>query len=243
MTPEATLYWFAESNPSQAVRLMLEHKGIAYRSRLLVPGLHRVQVRLAGFRGPSVPALKIDGRRIQGSLNISRALEDLEPEPPLFPGFPERRAAVEAAERWGEQALQPISGRVFHWALAHDPELRRWLARLIGLPAPDGAARLIAPIARRFARDAPDDVIRADLAALPALLDHVDGLIATGTIGIEEPNAADFQIATSVRELLSFKTLRPMLEGRPSADLAMRMLPDWQESPVRLPSAWLPASQ
>jgi glutathione S-transferase len=236
-----TLYWFPLSNPGQAVRLMLELKGIEYETRDLIPGLHRLQVRLAGFRGGRVPALRIDGRRVQGSLTISHVLEALRPEPPLCPA--DRRAAVEEAERWGESVLQPVTGRVFHWALACDPELRRWLAESSGAPLPGVIARLGAPLARLFARDAPDHAVRADLDALPGMLDHVDGLIAGGTIGRpDEPTAADFQIATTVRELMSLGDLAGVAEGRPAAELARRILPDWDASPVRLPQEWLPAA-
>jgi glutathione S-transferase len=235
-----TLYWFELSNPGQAVRLMLEHKGIAYETRDLLPGLHPAQVRLAGFPGATVPALRIDGRRVQGSLHISRALEEARPEPSLFPA--ERRAAVEEAERWGEAVLQPITGRVFHWALARDPELRRWLAQVSGAPLPGLAAWIGTPLARLFARDAPAEAVRADLAALPGMLDHVDALIADGTIGAAEPTAADFQIATTVREIMSLGDLARFVAGRPAEELATRILPDWDDSPVRLPPGWLTAS-
>jgi glutathione S-transferase len=231
-----TLYWFPLSNPSQAVRLMLERKGIAYETRDLVPGLHRLQVRLAGFPGATVPALKIDDRRVQGSLAISRALEELRPEPPLLPD-----AGVEEAERWGEAVLQPVTGRIFHWALAHDAELREWLARESRVPAARGLARVTGPVARAFDRSATDDAVRADLAAIPGMLDRVDALIADGTIGdAYAPNAADFQIATTVREILSLGDLRVLVEGRPAEELARRILPDWDDSPVRIPSDWLP---
>ena len=235
------LYWFPLSNPGQAVRLMLELKGIEYETRDLVPGLHRAQVRLAGFSGGRVPAIRVDGRRVQGSLSISRALEELRPDPPLFPA--ERRAAVEEAERWGESVLQPVTGRVFHWALAHDPELREWLARASGVPAPALLARLGAPLAGFFARDAPGAAVRADLEALPGMLDHVDELIAEGTIGQDDLTAADFQIATTVREVMSLGDLAGFVERRPAGELAMRVLPDWDESPVRLPAEWLPRAR
>lgn len=226
-----TLYWFELSNPGQAVRLMLERKGIAYETKDLLPGLHRLQVRLAGFPAATVPAVKIDGRRVQGSLRISRALEELRPDPPLLPS-----AAVEEAEAWGEAVLQPVTGRVFHWALARDPELREWLARESGVPAARALARVTGPVARAFDRSATDEAIRRDLAELPAMLDRVDDLIAAGTIGTDEPNAADFQIATTVREVMSYTGLRHLVSGRPAAELAMRILPEWQESPVRAPA-------
>lgn len=236
------LYWFPLSNPGQAVRLMLEHKGIEYETKDLTPGLHPLQVRLAGFRGGTVPAIKVGGGRVQGSLNISRALEELKPEPRLFPEDPERRAAVEEAERWGESELQPITGRIFHWALVRDVALREWLARTSGVPAAGLLARLAGPLAHLFASDAPDDAVRADLAGLPAMLDHVERLIESATIGAAEPNAADFQIATTLRELMSLGDVRRVLEGSAAAELGLRILPEWDDSPVRLPPEWLPAS-
>ena len=233
---KVVLYWFPLSNPSQAARLMLERKGIDYESRDLVPGLHRLTVRLAGFRGGTVPALKIDGRRVHGSLAISRALEELRPEPPLLPS-----AEVEEAERWGESVLQPVTGRTFHWALGRDPELREWLARESRVPAARALASVTGPIARAFDRSATDAAVRADVEAIPAMLDHVDELIAAGTIGDPAaPNAADFQIATTVREILSLGDLHVLAEGRPAEELARRILPEWADTPVRVPGEWLP---
>ena len=88
-----------------------------------------------------MPALKLDGRRIQGSLRISRALEQARPDAaPLFPAD-KRRRAVEEAEAWGESWLQPVPRRLFRWAALHSAELRRWLAGdVLRLPAPGLAA-------------------------------------------------------------------------------------------------------
>jgi len=85
---------------------MCADTGTDHRVVNLLPGFHPVALRLGGFMGSTVPALEIDGRRIQGSREISRALEELSPTPRLFPEAPDRRAEVEAAERWGEEILQ-----------------------------------------------------------------------------------------------------------------------------------------
>ena len=83
----AKLYSLSLSHPGHAARLMLERKGIEHRVVDLLPGLHPPIVRAAGFRGGTVPALKLDGRRIQGSLRISRALEQARPDvAPPVPG-------------------------------------------------------------------------------------------------------------------------------------------------------------
>jgi glutathione S-transferase len=220
---------------------MLERKGIDHEVVELLAGLHPLQLRAAGFRGGTVPALKLDGRRVQGSLRISRALERARPDPPLFP--PDVRAAVEEAEAWGERELQPVPRRLFRWAVSHDAGLRRWLAGdVLGMPAPRLMATGYAPLSRAFAAmaGASGERVRADIAELPANLDRVDGLIAAGTIGGNEPNAADFQIGTAVRVLMAFEDLRDRMEGRPASELAMRVLPQFPGPvPRSLPPAWL----
>ena len=225
---------------------MLRHKGIDYELVNLTPGSQRLLLRLNGFRGGTVPALAIDGRRVQGSLRVSRALEELEPEPPLFPADPEQRSAVEAAERWGEAVLQPVPRKLFRWCLVRDAAARRGLAETARMPAPEIAAYAMKPLAWYFARivsGATDESVRAQLAALLEHLDHVDGLIAAGAIGGEEPNAADFQIATTVRVLLNYPQLRPLIESRPAGELAVRIAPRFGAPlPVELPADWIPQS-
>ena len=56
------LYSLALSHPGHAARLMLERKGIAHRVVDLLPGFHPVLLRVLGFRGGTVPAMRIDGR-------------------------------------------------------------------------------------------------------------------------------------------------------------------------------------
>jgi glutathione S-transferase len=240
----AKLYSLELSHPSQAARLMLEHKGIEHEVDDLLPGMHPVQLRLAGFRGGTVPALRIDGRKVQGSLQIARALEEIKPEPHLYPTDPERRRAVEEAERWGERELQPVPRRVIRWAVVNRPAFRRWLARQARMPVPDVMAMLFIPVGRYMAAKvgADEASVKADLEAWPRLLDRVEALIADGTIDDEPPNAADYQIATTVRVFLAFDDLRSIVERRPAAaDLAMRILPEFPAViPPVLPPEWLP---
>lgn len=91
------------------------------------------------------------------------------------------------------------------------------------------AVALAAPLLRASARlhTATDDAVRADLAALTDTLGHVDALIADGVIGRPQRNAADFQIATSLRLLMCFDDLRPLMEGRPAARLAREVVPSY----------------
>lgn len=237
-----TLYGTPPSHPSHAVRLMLEYKGLEFRMVWLLPGLWPALLRTRGFRGGTVPAIKIDGRRLQSSREISRALEELQPDPPLFPADPGRRAAVEEAERWGDEVLQNVPRRIIRWLAVHRPETRVMIAREVGIPLPRFAAWVNAPTARHLARKVDADGSAGQAAAeVPGALDEVDRLIADGVIGGEKPNAADFQIATSVRALLTLADLHQVTEGRPAADLARRYLPRFgTEFPVGLlPAEWL----
>lgn len=236
------LYGVAASHPSHAARAMLKHKGIEHELVGFPAFSHPVGLRLAGFRGRTVPALKIDGRRVQGSLEISRTLEEIQPEPPLFPA--DRRAAVEEAEAWGEREFQPLPRRFFRWGLAHNSELRTdAFGRIAKIPAASITSKPLIPMLHYFARlsRANDDFTREGVAKLPGALDHVDELIANGTIGVPgEPTAADFQIASTIAVLQAFADLRPELAGRPGTELAKRLFPRETPSlPPFLPAEWL----
>ena len=240
------LYSLSLSHPGQAAHLMLEHKGIEHRVVDLLPGMHPLLVRARGFGGNTVPALRIGGRRIQGSQAISRALDEIQPEPPLFPADPERRREVEEAEAWGDGVLQAAPRRAARWAAARDRRTRQWIAREEGLPLAPVLAELNVPVARVLARavGADDAGVRRMLSELPGMLDHVDGLIARGVIGGPERNAADFQILTTVRSLLAMEDLRPFVAGRPCEALARELWPRTVEPfPPALPADWLAAAR
>jgi glutathione S-transferase len=222
------LYSIPGSHPSTSGRLMLEHKGVDYRRTDLVSPLHRPLLRAFGFPGITVPALKHDGERVQGTRPIARFLDELRPDPPLFPADPDARRAVEEAERWGDEVLQAPVRRLTWWAMKRDKSgVGEFLSEArLGLPTSVLAATA-GPLIRLAARanKVTEESSRADLAALPGLLDHVDALIAEGTIGGSQLNAADFQIAPSIRLLMCFEELRPAIEARPAGEHALRVVP------------------
>jgi glutathione S-transferase len=238
------LYVVPGSNPSMSARLALEHKGLEYERVDLIPTIHMAFLRLAGFPAPTVPGLRIDGRRIQGSLAVVRALEELRPEPPLLPRDPEARRRVEEAERWGEAVLQPLPRRLAWWAIGRERKALRSFAEGAALHVPIGLAMHAAgPIIRYeiHTHGATDERVQADLRALPETLSRIDACIDGGVIGGATPNAADFQIAPSVRLLMCSDQLRPCVAERQSGRLAARLLPDFpgRIGPV-IPPAWLP---
>lgn len=240
---DARLYVIPGSHPSMTARLMLERKGIPYRRVDLIPVVSKGALRLVGFTGTTVPALKIDGRKVQGSREIARELDRIRPDPPLYPAEPSERSAVEEAERFGDEDLQPVARRSLWWALRRDRSPLETFSRGARLGIPTGVAmKTAAPIVATAARlnGATDERVRADLAALPGLLARVDDYISAGTLGGEEPNAGDLQVATSLRLLMALDDLRPWIEARPSGELALSVVPDYPgRVPPVLPGAWL----
>jgi glutathione S-transferase len=94
-------------------------------------------------------------------------------------------------------------------------------------------------VAARF-NNVTDEVAKADLAALPAMIDRVDRYISEGVMGGDQPNAADFQIAPSLRLLMCLDDIRPAIEGRPCAELATGLVSNFPgRVPPVLPAEWL----
>lgn len=239
----ARLFVIPASHPSITAELMLAHKGIEYKRTDLLPVISKGVLRIAGFPGVTVPALKIDGTKVQGSRQIARELERLRPEPPLFPADTGQRGAVEDAERFGDEQLQHPIRQILWWAIKRDKAPLRSYSEGAKIGMPIGLAmKTAAPIVALSARfnEADDEHARQALAALPSLLQKVDDLIAAGTINGEQLNAADFQIATSLGLALTMDDLRPAIENRPAAELAKRVVPNYPgHTPPILPAAWL----
>lgn len=241
------LYWQAISHPSQAVRSMLDLKRVDYEVVNVLPLNQRVHLRLAGFRGGTVPAIKLDGERLQGSPQIARALDARWPDPPLFPAEASLRARVEEAERWGDEVLQPVPRRMFRFGVAADGVLRQKVVRRQGLPVPGLVAAAMRPLVAYYARTREADGrrgteadVRADVAALPGMLDHVDRLLRDGTLTLDPPNAATLEVLVSVRLLDMFEDLHETVAAHACAEPARRLFPTYRaELPGFLPAEWL----
>ena len=214
------------SHPCATVERALQLKGLPYRRVELIPVVHKAQQRLR-FGETTVPGLEFpDGRRMTGSRAILRALEDHAPR--LVPADPDARRLAERAEEWGDQVLQPLARRVVWAAVSRRPEVMDDYSASADLPVPRAVARLSAPLVARAARRAnkgSDLNVRADLAHLAHHLDRVDGWIADGVIGGEEPNVGDLQLAPSVALLASVEDLAPRLRGPACARARAALVP------------------
>jgi glutathione S-transferase len=236
------LYVVNGSHPCAAVRKALELKGLDYTVVEWPPPMHAPMQRLL-FGARTVPSLRIDGaEKISGSRRIMRRLEELAPEPPLFPADPDKRAAVEEAETWGDEVFQPV-GRTLIWAaFHHSPAAMLSYTDGSKLPLPKFAIKASAPLitaaSMRLNRTG-DGPARRDLELLAGYLDRVDGYFNAGTLGdAEHVNAAALQICSTIRLLMTLADVRPMIDGRPCAGLTLSLFP-W--APGQMPAGSLPA--
>jgi glutathione S-transferase len=222
--------------------LMLDRKGIPFKRVDLMPVIAKGVVKAMRFPDDTVPALKLDGNRIQGSREIARELDRIQPEPPLFPSDPELRRKVEEAEAWGD-GFQHNPRQLTWWAFKRNRTPMASYSEGARLGIPVGlAVKTGAPIVAAAARlhDATDEHVRENLASLPSDLDRIDQWIVDGVLAGGEPNAADFQIAPSLRLAMTFDDLRPYIEQRPAGRLATQIVPDFPgRMPPVFPPEWL----
>jgi glutathione S-transferase len=245
------LYVILGSHACRSGILLMEHKGIDYELVTVPTVMHPLFLRLAGFSGKrksfrkvgdrptlasrigdqmgTVPSLTIDGEYVRTNREIARALDRIQPDPPLFPADPEQRAAVEEAERWGDEVFQMVARRTTIAAGADD------LARLVN-HGDDGRLgtllwhrRRAREIGGRFVRyffNAGERAEQRLLAELPAQLDRIDAWIEDGVLNGEQLNAADCMIAPSLALLAYRLDLRDEIARRPSGRLIDRVLPE-----------------
>jgi glutathione S-transferase len=240
------LYAQPGSHPCAAVEAALKLKSIDYERIDLLP-LSQVLIGPLRYGGTTVPGMRIDGERLLGSRPIMRRLDQLAPEPSLLPpaGSPSYAQVLEA-ERWGEQVFQSVPRRIIDASFLRRPEAMVSYVGDAKLPLPVGLMRPALPLTARLMASknkARDPAARADIAALPAQLERIDGWIADGLLGGEQPNAADLQIGSTIRLLLSIGDVRPLIEGRPAARLSDYFPPLVGEVPAGvLPANWLTAA-
>jgi len=238
------LYVLPGSHPCDAIEAALALKSISYQRVDLLP-LVPVIVGPLLYGGATVPGMRIAREKIVGSRAIMRRLDELAPEPPLLPppGDPAYGRVLEA-ERWGDEVLQSVPRRVIDAAFMRMPGAMESYAANAKLPLPRAVLRPALPLTARLMaikNGARDESAQVDIAALPSQLERIDGWIAEGLLDGERPNAADLQIGSTIRLLLSIADLRPLIDGRPCEQLIRYFPPIAGEVPAGvLPAAWFP---
>jgi glutathione S-transferase len=242
---KSKLYVLPGSHPCAAVEAALALKSIDYDRVDLLP-MTQILIGPLRYGGPTVPGMRIDGEKLVGSRTIMRRLDELKPEPPLLPppGDP-LYARVLEIERWGDEVFQDVPRHILGTGLVRRPAAMESYVGDAKLPLPISLMRPAMPLTARLIahRGGSNDAsARASLAALPRQLERIDGWIAEGVLGSERPNAADLQIGSTIRLLLSIGDMRPLIENHPAAQLTKWFPPMIGEVEAGvLPAEWFPA--
>jgi glutathione S-transferase len=223
------------------VEAALRRKGLEYE-RVSLSAPHNDEMeRIYGEGNKTVPGILIDDEPVHGSIPIVERLEQLAPDPPLYPES--IAGAVREAERWGDDVLQDLGRRLPWGALHFRPEAMGSFGGGEGPLDPAGtdfAIRVNRAMWKYHRISATQ--LAEDLAGLPAMLDHVDELAREGILLGDAPTAADLQIGATLRVILTVADVRPLIVGRPAEEVARRWFPDYAgEVPAgAFPDGWVP---
>ncbi len=240
--PKITLHLIPASHPCRAAVEAVKAKQLEFESVILTPGEHADLVEgIYGEGCRTVPGMLVDGEPVHTTSAINRRLEQIAPEPSFYPA--PIADAVAAAEAWGDSELQPL-GRILPWgAMYFRPDC---FATYGGGEAldPAGTDYAIRWIRAAWKYNGVSAVaIATALESLPALLDHADGFVAAGLIGGATPTAADLQILSTLRLLMTLGDLTELIEVHDCGAAARRLLPGYDGSipPGAFPAGWVRA--
>ena len=209
-TTRPTLWHITISHYSEKARWALDYKSIPYRLRAPVPGTHiPVALWLTRGRHYTLPVLGLEGEHIGDSTAIIAALEQLHPEPSLYPpGGPQRRRAL-ALEEWFDEELGPYIRRFVFHELGRDPELfaevgEKAAPRAFRLMGPAGAAYARALTGLRYGARS-DDAAQTARAKVIAAIDRLEAELGSGDYLVGE----SFSVADLTAAALLYPLVRP----------------------------------
>ena len=116
------LHQFPISHYCEKVRWALDYKGLEYRSKNHLPGLHFKKMK-AVVPFSSVPVLEHDGHYVQGSASIISYLDTQFPDHVLTPQTPEGREDALGWETFCDDNIGPHVRRYCYHTLLDHPDL------------------------------------------------------------------------------------------------------------------------
>jgi glutathione S-transferase len=214
------LHQFRHSAFCLKVRMVLQAKGLSYRTVEVTPGIGQVAVfRLSGQR--QVPVL-VDGDMVLAdSSTISRHLDLAGGEPALLPADAKQAAQVHLIEDWADTTLAAGGRACLVQAAALDPELR---VALLPDDVPDPLRSVMGAIPGGWVNSVSELVNQGERTALLASLEQLAASVeASPWLVGETMTMADLAVAAQL-SLLRF----PQSAGSP---LAGRGVPGLSDHP------------
>lgn len=223
---EITLHVLPPSHPCMTARAALDLKGLQYEVVNLEMGRHGNQVEeLYGEGHRTVPGMMIGEEKVHGSTAILERLDALVPENPLYPA--EIADQVREAELWADGHLQDLGRRLPWGALHFRPESMGTFGGGGPLdPAGvDFAMKFVHGTWKYHGITAAK--LAEDLATVPTVIEEIEGFASRGLIDGEQPTAADLQIGSTVRVLLTVGDLHRSFDGTTAERIARRYFPEY----------------
>lgn len=214
--PDVVLHQWVISPFCRKIRMVLAHKGIAYRTE----EYNGLRARQAAGLSPAgkLPVLDHDGERIQDSSAIVDFLEAKHPAPPLLPADPTERALARVLEDWADESLYFLEV----YLRFEIPEVRPRAVDLLCEGRPAWERALFGPVVTRRMRAklraqgigvVPRE--RAE-ALLGEHLERLDLLLArAGWLVGSSCSIADIAVGSQLGEIRRTSHLAPRIEALP----------------------------
>lgn len=243
------LYTFVGSHFSEKARWALDHAGIAYEERRLLPGVHVLTVRRFA-KQTSVPVLVDGATSIQGSSAIIDHVATALGGSSLTPRDAADAARGRALETLADEAFGLGTLRIVYASLVEHPDVLIDLWTQRGPRWAPALYRFVFPWmkqgTRRHYRLAPAAVLDAKDAFLRAM-DETDRLLARGPYLLgPTPTRLDITVASLLALLLRpsghlvawprelpepLAAFARQVEGRPTSAFVHRMYRDHRKKP------------
>jgi glutathione S-transferase len=192
------LYQFELSQYSEKVRLILDYKGLEYKTIEVTPGVGQLELfRLSGSR--QVPVLKDGDLYISDSTEIAFYLDRKYPENPILPDDPVLKGQCLLIEEWADESIGLKSRKAFIGALNQNQNFR---TSVLPKNTPDLLKNIVGSIPPElldilgtgvgYGPDAIKDAkqgLKQDLEALSLILDNRSYLVT------DRPTLADLAVA------------------------------------------------
>ncbi|GCE65012.1 glutathione S-transferase [cyanobiont of Ornithocercus magnificus] len=230
------LHQFRHSAFCLKARMVLQAKGLTYRTVEITPGIDQVSIfLLSGQR--QVPVL-VDGDAVLADSSvIARYLESREPLPALIPADPQQAAQLHLIEDWADTTLARASSSALVEAAAADPGLRvallpdslpnpvrqamgtlptSWISNLSGLLNPDKRANLLTSLEQLALAVQVNPWLVGDTMSI------ADLAVAAQLSLLHFPSSADVRLAgKGVPGLKDHPRLQPLFEWRDQLELKL----------------------
>jgi glutathione S-transferase len=185
----------------------------------------------------------VDDEPAHGTSTIFARLDELHPDAGFYP--PASADEIREAEAGIAEELQTSARVLVFGAMHFRPESMGTFAGVdqldpggvdFAVKTMQGAWRYLDITAQR---------IYDTLQALPAQLDTVDALLDSGTLGGENPTAADFQLGSSLHLLVQIGDVRPLVEERPAWKVVSTLFEPGKGnvSAGAFPPGWVPSTR